>query len=390
MEAFLELSRDFLKKGNSVRFQAKGWSMHPFIKDGDFVIVKSLKNLTVKIGDLAFYYTDGDKAKIHRVVGKSKKKGTPTILIKGDACYGSPEEIEIQSVLGKVTSIERNGQYINLCSSVSKLINIAPFVFWPLIKIPTALNKFINLFNSKYFVKESIDSLRTVADKYNSLEEIEFHSQQVKEGLEDWEKELLKKEFVKPNATILNVGCGAGREAIALAKRGFRVTGIDISSNMIIRSRENAKREGLNINFREQSVTDIEFPIHSFDYVLFSRSVYSNIPTKKWRIKMLKKIRGILKPDGLLVFSAYIKDKRLFSRLNILGFFRRIRNYFFRDKFVSEPGDLMVRFVSPISDSRKLCYCHFFFSREEIIEEIRAAEMTVFEVKDNYYWLVKP
>ena len=57
----LELSRDFLRKGKSVRFQAKGWSMRPFIRDGDFIVVSPIENSSIKTGDMVFYLTTENK-----------------------------------------------------------------------------------------------------------------------------------------------------------------------------------------------------------------------------------------------------------------------------------------------------------------------------------------
>ena len=108
------------------------------------------------------------------------------------------------------------------------------------------------------------------------------------------------------------------------------------------------------------------------------------------RIKMLKKIRNILKLDSLFVFSAYYKDKRLFSRLSIMSFSRRIRNYFFKKRFDSEPGDIMVKYVSPASRPEKSCFCHFFSSPKEILNEVRAARFTILEGKKGGRWILKP
>lgn len=45
---------------------------------------------------------------------------------------------------------------------------------------------------------------------------------------------------------ILDIGCGTGRHAIELTKRGYQVTGIDLSEGQLKRAREKAEKEGLS------------------------------------------------------------------------------------------------------------------------------------------------
>lgn len=132
---FLELSRDILEKGKSVRFQAKGWSMRPLIRDGDFIIVSPIENSSIKTGDVVFYSATGNKVIVHRLIRKYKQKGKITVLIKGDASFSSPEKIDIQNVLGKVIAIERNGQKKRLDTKLHQIIGlllsgISPFSHW--------------------------------------------------------------------------------------------------------------------------------------------------------------------------------------------------------------------------------------------------------------------
>lgn len=111
---FIGLTQDILKKGKSIRFQARGWSMRPFIQDGDFITVSPAENSSLKTGDVVFYSITSNKVIVHRIVRKHKKNGRITILAKGDASFSPPEKIDIQNALGKVTAIERNGRKVSL------------------------------------------------------------------------------------------------------------------------------------------------------------------------------------------------------------------------------------------------------------------------------------
>lgn len=131
----LELSRALLEDGKSVRFQAKGRSMHPFIQDGDIITVSPVENSSINIGDVVLYSPAEDTLIVHRVINKYTEDNNLTMLIKGDASFGSPESVNSQRVLGKIVSIERNGRERKLDTSLYRIIGlflaaISPFRRW--------------------------------------------------------------------------------------------------------------------------------------------------------------------------------------------------------------------------------------------------------------------
>lgn len=131
----LKLSREFLERGTSIRFQAKGFSMRPFIRDGDFITVSPIKNSSIRIGDVVFYSTAGNNVIAHRIINKYGKDGNMNLLIKGDAGFGPPERVNSQGVLGKVVAIERNGRKRNLETRFYRTLNLlfarlSPFSHW--------------------------------------------------------------------------------------------------------------------------------------------------------------------------------------------------------------------------------------------------------------------
>ena len=239
-------------------------------------------------------------------------------------------------------------------------------------------------------VRSPCESLQGVADKYNASAEVQLHSQCVYQGLEEWEESFLKT-FAIRKGRILNVGCGAGREAIAFAGLNFDVTGIDIAGQMIAAARDNAKTSNVTVKFEVRPAHEIDYPAGHFDYVVFSRAVYSYIPTRDLRIETLRRVKRVLKEDGLGVFSAYYYGRRRwFSRTYLLDIIRKAVSLVMGNKFRTEPGDTLLARVSEASDPRKLFFCHFFASPQEIIKEIEAAGLTVVEGEKTGFWVVKP
>ncbi len=62
-----------------------------------------------------------------------------------------------------------------------------------------------------------------------------------------------------PGARVLDVGCGTGRHSIELAKRGYRVTGVDLSPGMLARARAKAEEAGVSVEWVHGDATRFSF-----------------------------------------------------------------------------------------------------------------------------------
>jgi SAM-dependent methyltransferase len=58
---------------------------------------------------------------------------------------------------------------------------------------------------------------------------------------------------------IIDIGCGTGRHAIELAKRGYKVSGVDLSESQLSRAREKAKEAGVAIDFKKHDARVLPF-----------------------------------------------------------------------------------------------------------------------------------
>jgi SAM-dependent methyltransferase len=73
---------------------------------------------------------------------------------------------------------------------------------------------------------------------------------------------------LKPGMKVLDVACGTGNLALPAARAGADVTGVDIAPNLVEQARENANREGLNVQFDEGDAEALPYADASFDVVV--------------------------------------------------------------------------------------------------------------------------
>lgn len=71
---------------------------------------------------------------------------------------------------------------------------------------------------------------------------------------------LLEELSLQAGDSILDVGCGTGRHAVELAKRGYRVTGLDLSPEMLVRAAETAKRAGVKVDWVQSDASRFSLP----------------------------------------------------------------------------------------------------------------------------------
>ncbi|VVJ23588.1 Methyltransferase type 11 [Amycolatopsis camponoti] len=96
-------------------------------------------------------------------------------------------------------------------------------------------------------------------------------------------------------AEVLEVAPGPGFFAVELAKRGFRVTGLDISHTMVEIARENGA--GLEIDFRQGDITHAPFADESFDF-LVCQAAFKNF---RQPVAALDEMHRVLRPGGFAV-----------------------------------------------------------------------------------------
>ncbi len=106
------------------------------------------------------------------------------------------------------------------------------------------------------------------------------------------------------SAYLLDVGCGTGRHSIELAKRGYRITGIDLSEAQIKRAKEKAEIQKVNPEFLVKDARDFDFN-EKFDHaILICEGAFSLMETDEMNFRILQNVFKSIKQGGKFIFTA--------------------------------------------------------------------------------------
>ncbi|HJX01871.1 MAG TPA: class I SAM-dependent methyltransferase [Candidatus Humimicrobiaceae bacterium] len=118
------------------------------------------------------------------------------------------------------------------------------------------------------------------------------------------ECDFIEKEInFDKSLKIIDIGCGTGRHSIELAKRGYKVTGIDLSSSLLERAKEKAKAENLHIDFQKHDARKLTFK-NEFDLtIMICEGAFPLMETDEMNYEILKNAYNVLKSKGKIIFT---------------------------------------------------------------------------------------
>ncbi len=170
------------------------------------------------------------------------------------------------------------------------------------------------------------------------------------------------REFSKLKVkSILELGCGTGGHAIPLARRKYKITGIDASTVMLNTAKEKNTKLGLDIGLLKSDIRDFKLN-EKFDSIICMFAVLNYLTANEDLEKTLKNVRKHLKEGGLFIIDVW-------NGLAVLRILPSVRV-----KTVEQNKTKIIRIVEPELDAvNHICRNHYkmmILEKNKLIEEI--------------------
>ncbi len=156
--------------------------------------------------------------------------------------------------------------------------------------------------------------------------------------------------FLENSSRILDIGCATGELALALAKKGHQVKGIDLDEKMIELAREKTKRLGLNTGFFIKDMAKIreDFSPASFDAVLCFGNTLVHLENPGKIKEVFIGIHKVLTSGGILMVQVVNYDRILSGGIKELPLLET-KNFIFRREYRYDETGHCIQFLTHLT-----------------------------------------
>jgi len=118
-EEALSFRKKLIENNHSVKIEAGGYSMFPFMLPGDEQTISPVPIEDIAIGDVVVFEHD-NKWISHRVISIQNNNNEKNLILRGDTCIQLDPLITKANYIGKTVAFERNGKSINLDEQITR------------------------------------------------------------------------------------------------------------------------------------------------------------------------------------------------------------------------------------------------------------------------------
>lgn len=226
-----------------------------------------------------------------------------------------------------------------------------------------------------------------VRARYSCAEEVGHYEHVANEGLRADEENALRATGITRGRALV-VGCGAGREAFALERRGFEVVATDAAPGMVQAARARAQATSSAVAIHEGTWPDGDQGAGArHDLILVTASMTNHIPGRANRVAFFAGCARRLAPGGALVFFPDQFDLRASPRFFLASVVLRARSLVGASEW--EPGDTVRAYLGDHAPGSGLVYYHYYASRAEVERELASAGLAGTALDDGF-WVARP
>lgn len=184
---------------------------------------------------------------------------------------------------------------------------------------------------------------------------------------------------VPKGSTVLDLGCGNGRNSIYLAKEDMNVIGIDFSRALMKIARNKIEWKGLlsHVKFLQGDISSLPLKNDCIDAVLFIATIH-HLPTPEERFKSILEVRRCLKSGGRVLVSAWAQEQEKFRD--------ELKKSEASNEEGFEYGDVFLPWK--LKEGKELQRYYHLFSRKEFEDLMNKSGLEVVKIfwsSDNHY-----
>lgn len=186
---------------------------------------------------------------------------------------------------------------------------------------------------------------------------------------------ILNSVNLSNNSKVLDLACGTGRHSILFAQKGFKVTAVDLSENLLKVARQDAKEAKVNINFVQSDIRN--FCISSkFDLVVNLFTSFGYFENDEQNFILFDIVKNSLVENGYFVLDYFNEN---FVRKNLVSKSQEI----YKDEKITQEreiaGNRVVKKIKIEKDGKEKNFMENvrMYSRKEIEKEIDKRDMKI-------------
>ncbi|MCK9209770.1 MAG: class I SAM-dependent methyltransferase [Ignavibacteriaceae bacterium] len=193
---------------------------------------------------------------------------------------------------------------------------------------------------------------------------------------------ILSKVSLTGDAKVLDLGCGAGRHALLLAKMGFQVTGVDQSAKLLSVAVDEAKKNGLCAKFIRDDIRTVTFP-EKFDLILNVFTSFGYFENDEDNFAVFVNVEKLLSEDGVFVFDFLNAE---YVKRNLVPFSKDVLDDMVIEQSRKIEGNNVIKEIELLQNGNRKNYRESvrLYSKRELINALDKTNLSTEMIFGNY------